>query len=98
MGIDVCELLAVIDEARVLLAQPDNDFTWASFRDTEAALSELDELAAKVRRDGEVPFMLTVLFAPTGPIQEVSLSSGWGSEFLALASRFDTALGVAKPV
>jgi hypothetical protein len=35
---------------------------------------------------------LSILFAPTGPIQEVSLSSGWGGEFLKLASTFDAAL------
>jgi hypothetical protein len=30
-----------------------------------------------------------VLFAPTGPLQELSLSSGWADDFLKLASRFD---------
>jgi hypothetical protein len=35
---------------------------------------------------------LIVLFAPTGPIQEVSISSGWGNEFLDLAERFDRAV------
>jgi hypothetical protein len=28
-------------------------------------------------------------FAPTGPMQEVALSSGWGEELGALARRFD---------
>jgi len=32
-----------------------------------------------------------ILFLPTGPIQEVSLSSGWGNELVALADRFDRA-------
>jgi hypothetical protein len=35
---------------------------------------------------------LSVLFAPTGPVQEVSVSSGWGDEFLILANEFDAAL------
>jgi hypothetical protein len=34
---------------------------------------------------------LAVLFAPTGPIQEVSLSSGWALEFLTISERFDRA-------
>ncbi|HEX8181606.1 MAG TPA: hypothetical protein VF525_18845 [Pyrinomonadaceae bacterium] len=38
---------------------------------------------------------MEVLFAPTGPMQEVSLSSGWGEEFLALAERFDEAMATA---
>jgi hypothetical protein len=35
---------------------------------------------------------LEVMFAATGPIQEVSLSSGWGQDFLGLADKFDTAM------
>jgi ferredoxin len=38
---------------------------------------------------------LSVLFAPTGPIQEVGVSSGWGEAFLELAERFDRAAGRA---
>jgi hypothetical protein len=34
---------------------------------------------------------VALLFAPTGPIQEVSLSSGWGETFLELAERVDAA-------
>jgi hypothetical protein len=94
--IDVCELLSVIDEARVLLAQPDNKYSESTFMDTEAAVSEIDELAVKVRRDGEVPFMLTVLFASNGPIQEVSHLSGWSDRFAGLAGRFEAAIGMAK--
>jgi hypothetical protein len=27
---------------------------------------------------------------PTGPLQELSLDSGWGAEFVDLADRFDS--------
>jgi hypothetical protein len=37
------------------------------------------------------PKQFVWLFAPTGPIQEVSLSSGWGDMFLELAKRMDAA-------
>ena len=80
-------LIAVMRDARDLLARPDNDFAWSSWEDREAALAEVDEHIATLER-GSVPD-LSVLFLPTGPIQEVSLSSGWGSEFLSLAERFD---------
>jgi hypothetical protein len=38
---------------------------------------------------------LSILFAPTGSIQEVSLSSGWGDEFIYLSMDFDRAEGEA---
>lgn len=91
MNHDAAGLLAVLDEVRNLLARPDNDFSWSSFLDAEAALAEVDGLAARLRA-GKAPATLTVLFAPTGPIQETALSSGWGDEFLVLAERFDRAL------
>jgi hypothetical protein len=92
VAVDIVALLAVLADTRVCLARPDNDFSWSSFLDADAALYELDGLTAAVRASGVVPAMLAVLFAPTGPIQEVSLSSGWGTEFLGLADRFDAAL------
>lgn len=69
---------------------PDNDFAWSSWEDGPAALAELDRQIATIDA-GELPpeLDLAVLFAPTGPMQEVSLSSGWAYEFLAVASKFD---------
>jgi len=86
------ELLVALREARALLALPNNDFAWSSWQDSGAALAELDRHIVAIE-SGQLPPRLdvAVLFAPTGPIQEVSLSSGWGQEFLAVAARFDAA-------
>jgi hypothetical protein len=90
---DAAALLAVLAEVRALLAAPGNDYTWSSFQDAESAAGELDSMIAAVRA-GAVPSALTTLFAPTGPIQEVAISSGWGDRFLELADRFDAAYPV----
>ena len=81
------KLISIIKEARVLLALEGNDFSWSSWKDQNAALAEIDSIITKLVH-GSVP-EIGVLFAPTGPIQEVSLNSGWGAEFLELAERFD---------
>jgi hypothetical protein len=93
---DAAALLDVFQRARDLVARPDNDFAWSSWRDTEDALEEIDAVLAQLQR-GEIPAMLemSVLFAPTGPMQELSLSSGWGNRFLGLAEEFDAAIGDA---
>lgn len=87
---DRAELLAVLQTARRLLAQPANDFVWSDWAGRDAALAEIDGLIARIT-GGDLPPQLevSVLFAPTGPIQEVSLSSGWAQTFLALGERFD---------
>jgi hypothetical protein len=42
-----------------------------------AVLAEVDAVTDAVRAGGPPPAMLGVLFAPTGPLQEVAISSGW---------------------
>ena len=90
-------LISLFEDARTLLARSDNDFSWSSWRDRDAALAEIDGILAQLR-EGQLPplIQLQVLFAPTGPMQEVSLSSGWGQEFLEVAAKFDKALDLAK--
>ncbi len=85
-------LLHVLRETRALLARSENNFEWSSWEDLQAALRELDGLIDSVV-SGRGPDLqqLRVLFAPAGPIQEVSVSSGWGEAFLELAGRLDAA-------
>jgi len=87
------KLISVLEETRRLLALPDNDFAWSSWDDCEDALDELDKLLSSLRSGSlEGEQTMRVLFAPTGPIQEVSLSSGWEDDFIELANRFDDAV------
>ncbi len=88
------KLIAVLREARAFLALESNDFLWSSWRDQNQAISEIDSIIRELE-NGLVPDM-RVLFAPTGPVQEVSLSSGWEQEFLELAERFDKEYEIVK--
>jgi hypothetical protein len=92
------ELLSVLRETQALLRRPGNDFAWSQWDSVKEALSTLDGHIAAIERDdaSRLP-ELGLLFAPTGSIQEVSVSSGWGEEFLGLAARFDEAVARAKP-
>ncbi len=78
------QLPVILAELRELLARPDNDFSWSSWSGVEEAVAELDAILT----DDQIK----MVFAPTGPAQEVSISSGWGSQFLELAERCDAAL------
>ena len=85
-------VLNILQETRALLARPENNFDWSGWADGEAALKEIDSLISSVRTGAlSDPKQFVWLFGPTGPVQEVSLSSGWGDEFLELATRIDAA-------
>ena len=86
------EMVNVLQEARDLVARPENEFAWSSWMDAGNALAEIDGMIAAL--EGGDPlgnWAGTVVFVPTGPMQELSLSSGWGDEFVALAARWDAA-------
>jgi hypothetical protein len=89
-------LVAVLQETRQFLSRPENDFAWSSWHDGPAAIQEVEGIIARIK-SGNMPERsdIELLFAPTGPIQEVSMSSGWGREFLELANRFDAAAAKA---
>lgn len=90
------DLLDIFLRARDLIARPENDFAWSSWNDAQDAVAELDAIIAELQA-GRLPDALTmqVIFAPTGPMQEVSLSSGWGNRFMGLAEEFDAAFARA---
>ncbi|MEZ5562724.1 MAG: hypothetical protein R3F27_07215 [Gammaproteobacteria bacterium] len=90
---DPMDLLVNVLEAAVeLISIEGNDFIWSSWSNADEALAEVRSLLARVQ-SGVLPERadVAILFAPTGPIQEVSLSSGWAEAFLKVAERYDYA-------
>ena len=85
-------LAQVLRSCIELVSLEDNDFSWSSWKDKSEALKELQGLL-QVAENGGTPELikLSVLFAPTGPIQEVSLSSGWGDAFIRVSEKYDLA-------
>ncbi len=83
-------LIHVLESAIELISIPDNDFCWSSWNGEEEAKRELLGLISSIK-NGELPekVKIAVLFAPTGPLQEVSLSSGWAEAFLKIAEKYD---------
>ena len=88
------ELKAMLNEVRCLLVRPGNSFDWSGWENSTEALAEFDELVMAALEENEFSARrkLKIYFAATGPIQEVSLASGWGDEFLDLANRIDAFL------
>lgn len=91
---DPADLMHVLTRTRELIALPDNDFAWSRWDDADEALREFDALVAEVEAGGR-PARLRLLFLPTGSLQELALSSGWGKAYLELAERFDATFPAA---
>jgi hypothetical protein len=86
------QLLDILSEAIRLVSLPENDFSWSSWAGAEEALAELTLIREQFARDDFSSLReLEIIFAPTGPMQEVGISSGWAKIYLALADRLDRA-------
>ena len=69
---------------------------WSSWLDAEDALGELDEIAVALTSGAVLPaHQIAVVVAPTGPMHELAVSSGWSAEFGEIADEIDAALAVA---
>jgi hypothetical protein len=92
------DLINVLDEALHLLAFPGNEFMWSFWSEADEAIAEVAQHRQRISGDDFSHLMdLEVLFAVSGPLQEVSLSSGWGPIFVDLGDKFDRAIALIKP-
>jgi hypothetical protein len=92
-AMDRQDLAQVLRDAKTLISLDDNDFSWSYWGDAETALAEIETHLRQIET-GQLPdrLELEVIFAATGPMQELSMSSGWGTQFIRLADRFDDAI------
>jgi hypothetical protein len=88
------EMIETLEEVRLLLAQSVNS-PWST-QEPRVLIQALEREIACLRTKGRLRWFgkrkLRLLFAPTGSLQETSISNGWADKFLALSSRFDAAL------
>lgn len=84
-------IIDVLIEIEQRLADPDADLVRASFVDADQAVEEVRWHREAVEAGSPTNVGLTILFLPTGPLQEVSINSGWGTRFLELAGEVDAA-------
>ncbi len=78
------------------LREPEADVAWSRYTTADEAIGDVLRQIRRLESGDETTLAeLRLLFGPTGSFQEISLSSGWGEEFLRLASQFDEIVGGA---
>ena len=91
------EIVACLQRVSALIALPGADLGWGMSR-YESIEDLRGDVTAHLRRFNDGDFgeedlrWLTLVFLPTGTLQEVSMATGWAEEFLSIAERIDNAL------
>ena len=84
------ELIAIFDDVLSYIRRPGVDLVWSHWDNVDEAIKELENHKSRfLKNDFTKLDEASFLFAPTGSLQEVSLSNGWGDEFIQLAIKMD---------
>ncbi len=81
-------LLSVLSTTYALL-QNSTVEGWPEEKPMEAAYTAERMIAHLFDSTRELPDSWQILFAPTGPAQEIAMSNGWHHAYLNLAAEFD---------
>lgn len=88
------EMIETLERVKFLVTRSVNS-PWST-QETQILIQALDREIVCLRTQERLRWFgrqkLKILFAPTGNLQETSISGGWADEFLALSARFDAAL------
>ena len=87
-----CRLTQVLERVRIMVAQEGNDFAWSRWSGRDEAMAELDGLIKRVALGAAPMHEVARLFDPTGPLHELSLSSGWSDAFISFSDQVDRIL------
>ena len=87
------DAIVVLEEIAQRLREPDTDVAYSRYNSREEAVADINSHLGRLRvGDHSGIGDLESLFGPTGSLQEISLTNGWGERFLDLAARFDGAV------
>jgi len=84
-------LIQLIDELLAIVQAHPQDLNWQTYYDDQQELlSDLRDHSERVRRgDGSRLPELKFSLLPTGDLNEIAFSSGWGDAYVRLANEFD---------
>ena len=79
-----------LNRLKKYLLHPDTDISWSYIDDVNEIIERIDLLEKGIRNGNDTAFKeLLYLLAPTNDLQEISISSGWGDEFLDIAESLE---------
>ncbi len=89
------KLTKVVEVTRYFIKQSRKSSLYTSAEEINDILATFDNLLKNHRKlDKKSIREMSVLFAPTGPIQEISIDGGWSKIFFLLAKTVDETLRI----
>ncbi|MHA1989025.1 MAG: hypothetical protein ACW98D_20585 [Promethearchaeota archaeon] len=88
-------LIRLLNEIIEIVNTRDTKMVWSTIDTKEELLLELENHIQRFQNnDFSSIEQLIGLFLPTGDLQEIAISSGWGEEYLSISKKFDDLIQV----
>jgi hypothetical protein len=89
----IIAVISIVEVIKEIISTSETEVLHSTFDTKESLINELDTHIVKLScKDFSKIKDLIILFSPTSDLQEISLDSGWGEQFLFISERFDTAI------
>ena len=86
-------VINILELIKEIIKAPETEIIHSWFDTKEDLINELDNHILKLTEEDFSKIEdLIILFAPTSDLQEISIDSGWGKQFLIISERFDSAI------
>ena len=87
--IDPSEICKILKAVRDRITD-ETDIVWSRYKSPLEARQDINNEIQRLD-SGDISGLskLNLLFGPTGAFQEISISNGWGDEFIKLSTAFD---------
>jgi len=87
----ITAVIEILENLKRIIETKETNIIYSTFDSIEDLIFELDTHIQKLKdEDFSKIDDLILLFAPTSDLQEISISSGWGKQFLDISERFDS--------
>ena len=88
-------LIKLLNKIIELVSTRDTNMVWSTYDTKEVLILELENYIQRLKNsDFSSIEQLISLFLPTGDLQEIAISSGWGEEYLSISKKFDDLIQV----
>lgn len=83
-------LIELLTEIIRIVDSPETDIVWTKYNSIEELVSEINSYIDSLKiGDESVIKDINFLFAPTGSLQEISISNDWVDKFIGISSVVD---------
>jgi len=83
-------LIKLLNKIIELVSTRDTNMVWSTYDTKEVLILELKNYIQRLQNNDFSPIeQLISLFLPTGDLQEIAISSGWGEEYLSISKKFE---------